>query len=151
MVAKYGVMLITAIIGTAGFCMVFNIKKNKLFYGCIGGTISAIVYFFCLEMGFSTLIANMIPAIAATLYSELIARVVKAPATVFLIASVIPLTPGGSLYYTMSNLVEGNYEMARQMGIKTILVALGIAFGIVFVSVIFYKISHKGMRLKVGK
>lgn len=150
MFGEYLVQLVAAVTGTIGFCLVFNIKKNKLVYGCIGGAICTIVYFFCIEIGFSDLMANMIPAIIGTLYAEIIARVAKAPATVFLIPSVIPLIPGGSLYYTMSAVVEGNEELAKMMGTKTCMVALGISFGIVFVSVVFYKFSHKGIQLKVG-
>lgn len=150
MISKYYIMILTAVIGTLGFGLVFNTKKDKLVYGCIGGLLAAVVYFICEEAGLSLLISNMFAAIVATLYAELIARVAKAPATVFLIPSVIPLTPGGSLYYTMSAIVDGDLQEARSMGERTVLISLGIAVGIVLVSVIFYQISHKGIQLKVG-
>ena len=33
--------------------------------------------------------------------AELLARLLKAPATIFLVIGIIPLVPGGGLYYTM--------------------------------------------------
>lgn len=150
LLGKYDVQIVTAVIGTAGFCLLYNIKKDKLIFGCIGGLISIVVYCICTELGVPVLIQNMIPAIAATLYAELIARVVKAPSTVFLIPSVIPLTPGGSLYYTMSAIVDGDVKEAEYMGQNILMIALGIAVGIVLVSVVFYKLTHRNMQLKVS-
>lgn len=94
---------------------------------------------------------NLVPAIVGTLYAEIIARIVKAPATVFLIPAVIPLTPGGTLYYTMSAIVDGDMAKAQEQGGITLLVALGIAVGIVFISVIFYQLTNWNRRLKVTK
>lgn len=94
---------------------------------------------------------NLIPTIVGTLYAEVIARIVKAPTIVFLIPAVIPLTPGGTLYYTMSAIVEGDMVKAQKQGEITLLVALGIAVGIVFISVIFYQLTNWNVRLKAIK
>ena len=40
-------------------------------------------------------------AILITIYSEIWARILKTPATTVLMPTVIPLIPGGSLYYAM--------------------------------------------------
>lgn len=149
-IQEYGGLVFSSLIGSIGFCMYFHIKKNKLIYGCIGGVLSIVVYFICVELGMSTLMQNMIAAIVATLYAEVVARVVKAPSTVFLIPSIIPLTPGSLLYYTMRAVVDGELQVAKQRGEETLMVALGIAVGIVLISVIFYQISHKDVQLKVS-
>ena len=41
-------------------------------------------------------------AILITIYSEIWARVLKTPATTILMPTVIPLIPGGSLYYAIA-------------------------------------------------
>lgn len=146
----YWIQLVSSIIGTLGFCLFFNIKKDKLLFGLIGGIISIIVLFICNDLGMPLMIQNMIASVVATMYSEIIARIVKAPATVFIISSIIPLTPGGALYYTMSAFVDGNTKEFQQMAAKTGLVALGIALGIVIVSVFFYQIYHRDVRQKVN-
>ena len=106
-------------------------------------------YFVCVEIGLSLLMQNMIPAAVATLYAEIIARVVKAPATVFLIPGVIPLTPGGKLYYTMRAIIDGNESEVDGLGNETVVIALGIAVGIVLVSLVFYQISHRYVRFQI--
>ena len=136
-------MIIAAIIGTLGFCMFFNVKRDKLIYGCIGGAFSVVAYFACVELGMSLFAQNMIPAAIATLYAELMARAIKAPATVFLIPGVIPLAPGGKLYDTMRAIVDGDKSNAKILGQETVVIALGLAVGVVLVSVVFYQIRNK--------
>lgn len=148
-VQKYAEMIAASIAGTLGFGLLFNVKKSKLLYACVGGMLSIIVYLICVELGFSLLLQNMVPAAFATLYAELMARFVKAPATVFLLPGVIPLTPGGRLYYTMRAIVDGNEPEAAAYGQQTLIIALGIAVGIVLISLIFYQISHRHMRYRI--
>lgn len=144
-------LIISGAIGTLGFCLFFKIRRDKLIYGCIGGLLTSLFFCICSDLGLSVLMRNLIPTIVGTLYAEVIARIVKAPTTVFLIPAVIPLTPGGTLYYTMSAIVEGDMVKAQQQGEITLLVALGIAVGIVFISVIFYQLTNWNVRLKAIK
>ena len=146
---KYFVMILTAAIGTAGYCLNVNIKRNKILYGCVGGVLSTFLYCVLAEAGLSLLLQNLIPAAVVTFYAEVLARIVKAPATVFLIPSIIPLVPGGRLYYTMRAYVDGEGNDARVYAMETLVIALGIAVGIVVVSLIFYHISHKKVQYKV--
>ena len=136
-------MLITAMIGTLGFCLLFKIKRDKIIYGVIGGTISTVIYLICIQGGMDLFIQNFIPTVVATIYTEIIARVVKAPTTVFLFPAIIPLTPGGSLYYTMRAIVDGNMAEAKTVGKQTMVIALGIALGVLLVSLVFSRFSYK--------
>ena len=139
----YLAILVSVLIGTLGYSLLFNVKKSRIIYCCIGGTLTTLIYFICAESGFSLLVQNMIPAAIATFYAELMARIVKAPATVFLIPSIIPLVPGGRLYYTMSAMVDGNKLKADVLGGQTVLIAIGLAVGVVLVSVCFYQIASR--------
>ena len=85
---KYLVMIMTAALGTVGYCLNVNIKRNKILYGCIGGVLSTFLYCVFAEAGLSLLMQNLIPAAVVTFYAEVLARMVKAPATVFLIPSI---------------------------------------------------------------
>ena len=147
-IEKYGIMILTTATGTLGYCLNVNTKMDKIIYGCVGGVLSTFLYCVCAEAGMSLLLQNLIPATIVTLYAELLARLVKAPATVFLIPSIIPLVPGGRLYYTMRAIVDGNEIKAKIFAKQTLVIALGIAVGIVIVSLVFYRISHKHIRYK---
>ena len=146
---KYMVMIVTAAAGALGYCLLINVKRNKIVYGCLGGVVSTFLYCACVEAGLTPLLQNLIPAAVVTLYAEVLARVIKAPATVFLIPSIIPLVPGGRLYYTMRAIVDGDADSAKIYAMETIVIALGIAVGIVVISLVFYHISHKNIQYKV--
>ncbi|MDE6918119.1 MAG: threonine/serine exporter family protein [Lachnospiraceae bacterium] len=146
---KYFVMILTAAFGTIGYCLNINVKRNKIVYGCVGGVVSTFLYCVCVEAGLTLLVQNLIPAAAVTLYAEILARTVKAPATVFLIPSIIPLVPGGRLYYTMRAIVDGDADAAKIYAMETLVIALGIAVGIVVISLMFYHVSHKNIQYKV--
>ena len=62
------------------------------------------------------------------------ARLNKAPATIFLTASAVPLIPGGSLYYTMLGLVEQDETMFTESGVAALTIALAISLGFVVVA-----------------
>lgn len=136
------VEIISASIGTLGFALFFNIKRERLLYASVGGIITWCVYLGAYYFKPDILIANMIAAIFTTVYSEFLARIIKAPTTVLLFPGIIPLVPGGSLYYTMSYLIRGNNEMAKVNGISTLEAASGIAAGIIIVSAIVYHLNQ---------
>lgn len=50
----------------------------------------------------------------------------------------------------MSAIVDANVDEAKLYAHETIIIALGIAVGIVIVSLAFYHVSHKTSSLKCG-
>ena len=59
------------------------------------------------------------------------ARVLKTPTTTFIITGLIPLIPGGSLYYTMTNAFSGNLQTFIEKGLYTLGLAGALAAGII--------------------
>ena len=117
----------------------------------MGGVISWGVYLVFDAIGAGLFVSSLISAAVAKIYSELLARYLKAPTTVFYIPAVIPLVPGGSLYYTMSYAASREWSNFMSYGWKTLQVALGIAVGISFVTATLYYVKYtatKGRDLK---
>ena len=77
--------------------------------------------------------ACLLAAAFAIVYAELLARWLKTPATLFVVPSILPLVPGGSLYYTMSSAVHGDVVGTKYYGTLTATTALALAAGISFV------------------
>ena len=135
--------IVAAFIGCISFSIFFNLKKERLIYAAVLGTISGTIYIYCCKFfPEKVFLANMIPAVIGTLLSELSARWKKAPAIIFILPSIIILIPGGSFYYTMSYLVMGNQELFQQWGRNTLLAALGISVGIIVASFLFYEVLN---------
>jgi len=137
------IRIIAAFTGVIGFSIFFNLKKERLLYAAVLGTLSGTIYIFC-EQWFpeNVFLSNLIPSFIGTLLSELSARWKKAPAVIFILPSIIILIPGGSFYYTMSYLVNGNQALFQEWGSRTILAALGIAVGIIVASFLFYEVLN---------
>lgn len=67
---------------------------------------------------------------ATAVWSEVLARVKKTPAQQYLIIGLIPLVPGGTLYYAMSALVRQDWAQAQFYGYRVSAFVLGIAAGV---------------------
>ena len=78
---------------------------------------------------------NLLASVFVGIYAEIMARVNRAPATIFLTTGAVPLIPGGSLYYTMLGLVSNDELMFAENGSKAAIIALAIALGFVIVAI----------------
>ena len=117
--------IFSAVITTCGFGLMFNIKNKNLVHTSIAGGLSWAVY------------------------SEIIAKRISTPVTTILIAALIPLAPGGGIYYTMYNLLDKNYPIAVQKGIQTFIIAGAMAVGIFSASTLFK--LYDEIKIKFGK
>ena len=128
--------VITGTLGAAGFAVIFNIKPGHIPFAAIGGTIATLVFVLIDCLGINLFISNFFATLVCVIYANVFARLLKTPSIVFITAAIIPLVPGGSLFYTMSNLIRGESLAAKTYGLNTLQVALGIAGGIVIESLI---------------
>ena len=115
------------------YCILCNIRGRTAFYASLGGAAGWIVY---LLFGFAgnDIFQYFAAAIAITAYSEIFARVQKTPATVYLIVSLLPLVPGGGIYYTMEYCISGDTQNFLQTGLHTMAITGVLALGILLVS-----------------
>ena len=138
------ILTFSAFLATFGFGIIFNIKGKKLFFASLGGAIGWFVYALSLKLNFSDLSSLFVSAIFFSIYCEIFARILKTPVTTLVICSLIPLVPGGGMYYTMLEAVNGNVSKSLDLGLNTIASAGTLALGIIFVSTITKLITaHK--------
>jgi uncharacterized membrane protein YjjB (DUF3815 family) len=74
--------------------------------------------------------ASFFAALAAGFYSEMAAWFRKRPATVYMIASIIPLVPGGGMYYSMLTSLQGDPATSVQIVLSTLMTAFALAAGL---------------------
>ncbi len=126
--------VLAASIGVLGIGVLFNVRGKNLILSAIGGGIGWLIYKIFIGLGMSPIPALFVASIFISSYSEICARKFKTPVTVFLIGSLIPLVPGGAMYYTMYEAVQGNSQRTWDMVLTTLGSAAIIAFGVVVVS-----------------
>ena len=126
--------VLAAAAGTLGFSILFNSRPQRLLLGALGGGLTWFIYLLLAQYIPQDFICVAAAAAFGAVYAEIMARVCKAPATVFTILAEIALIPGGSLYLTMHHLVGGRQTQALQYGMHTLMMALAIALGIVLIT-----------------
>lgn len=125
------VQIITGFIGSLGFAILFNIRGKRLIAAAFGGFLS-----WSLFVVFNIFINNdpvnyFFVALLVSIYAEVMARVMKTPTTTFITTSLIPLIPGGSLYYTMAYAFSSDFENFLTKGLYTLQLAAALAIGII--------------------
>ncbi|MBQ8341967.1 MAG: threonine/serine exporter family protein [Clostridia bacterium] len=130
------VSLLTAALGTLGFSILFYVHPRRLTLATLGGVLTTAVYLLAGHLLGGELLPNLLGALVGAGFSEICARLTKVPVPVYMVPCVITLVPGSALYATMFNFVSGNYAIAADAALTTLVVALGIAGGIVIASVI---------------
>ena len=134
---------ISALIGTIGFALIFKISLRKLPTVAIGGLMTYIVYAATIYfVPGNELFANFMASLFMAIFSEACARIIHAPAVVFLFPCAIPIVPGGALYRTMYGLLTGdNIAFTKNISI-TGQVILGIALGLSVATLVWGTISY---------
>jgi uncharacterized membrane protein YjjB (DUF3815 family) len=137
------VRLITSFICSIAFAVVYRVAPRHLIYGGISGFITYFVYHTVIFFAHSVFAAAFVSTMFAAIFAEVAARKRRAPTIVFLVPGVIPTVPGGDLYRGMRSLLLSDTASSTFYFLSTIKVGLGIAGGIVTVSIIFGIISDR--------
>lgn len=139
-------MTILAFLGSAFPVVLFNIDRKKIIWAGIGGALGWIAYSIFLDRTGSPIVGSFFGAFVVNLYSEIMARKIKTPASMFYVPGIFPLVPGITAYSTISQIVENNFAEAINTGILTLAIGGAIAFGIMlssncikFVIKVYYK------------
>ncbi len=137
------IIIVSGMLGTVGFSALFRCDKRRVLCNAIGGALTCAVYVLCCSYFDNLFIQNFFPALFVTAYAEAMARAMKAPATPILACSVISLVPGSKLYYTTYYLVISEEELFRETLKETLLIAAGLAVGIICISVIVHEVNRQ--------
>ena len=138
-------------LGTLGFNILFHIKGKKLLLATLGGTISWTVFLLAAPLIPSETVRYFLSAAVITVYSEVMARVMKTPTTTFLVPSAVPLIPGSSLYYTMNYALNGRWADFGQRAWYTLELAAALAVGIISITTLLRLIRSFNIWLKKRK
>ncbi|MBR4949770.1 MAG: threonine/serine exporter family protein [Clostridia bacterium] len=142
MVKEEILQIIASFIGSMGFAILFNIRGNRLFAASIGGLLSWLFFILINKAIGSEVVAYFLVSCIISVYAEIMARIMKSPTTTFVITSLIPMIPGGSLYYTMVSAFQNNGNDFFQKATHTLELAAALALGVVVVTA-FMRMFHK--------
>ncbi|MBO5137467.1 MAG: threonine/serine exporter family protein [Spirochaetaceae bacterium] len=126
--------LVAALLGggaaaTLSFCS--NISRYDIVWGAITGALGWCIYTVLIpDSGIVGIESFFWGALAVAVLSEILAVIVKNPATVYLIPGLLPLVPGGTMFQTMRAAVTGNLAQALPLGLFALTAAGAIALAV---------------------
>ena len=130
------VQLVSCTAACVGFAYWFNVKGIQVLYAGIGAFFTWVVYALLFEAGYSNFAATLAASIFVAVYAQVMARINKAPATIFQTICVFPLVPGPNLYYMMYCLVMEDHNMAVSEAVTLVVTCLGIALGFIVIEIL---------------
>lgn len=125
-----------AFFACAAFSCLYHIPGKMILPASLGGSLGWLV-FLLLSFTGNDLLQYFAATVATAIYAETLARGMKRPATEFQVVALLPLVPGGGIYYTMEYCVIGNNAEFLRTGLHTLGIAGALAMGILLVSSAF--------------
>lgn len=128
--------ILWAFFASGSFAVVFNVRGKSIPLAALGGGLGWAIYSFFSATTTTTAFSFFMAAIFIALYAELLSGLLKRPATTYLVCALIPLVPGGGMYYTLANSLQGNLQGTLTIGFETLTIAGAIAAGVAIGSAI---------------
>lgn len=141
MTAQDWMMLLTGVIGTVGFSLLFCLRGRQLPVTALGGALTCFLWLFCIRFGMDPFFAILLASFLGSGYSAVVSKLLKMPKTVFVLAVLISLIPGKGLYQAMRYAVDGTWDACFSSAIATLSDVLGLATGMVL-ALILEKAIH---------
>lgn len=107
-----------------------NTDIKHIPWGGLLGAVGWVLYKLVLFFGGSSGAGFVVGAFSVAMLSEILAVILRNPATVFLVPGLLPLVPGGGIFAMMRAVVQKQFELGFKLGYDTLVAAASIALGI---------------------
>lgn len=128
---------VAAFLAIYGFSLILEVPKKYLLFTGLSGGICWFVYYAVIDAGYSLIAAAFLCSAAVSVLSHILARVLKAPVTVFLVAGILPAVPGASIYRCVYYMIQGQPELSNFHLIQVLQIAGAMAMAIFIVDSLF--------------
>lgn len=136
------VQVISAFLGVLAVAIVFQVPKKRLVLTGLTGAVGWAVYLTGMEGSENAVFSSFLAAFAVAIMSQILARLSKAPVTIYLVTGILPLVPGVGMYRTVYYLLQNDTAQTSYYLSYTLQVAGMIALGI-FVVDSFFRILYQ--------
>ena len=130
----YIIEFIVSMLSSIGFGLVFAIPTKALLVSGINGGLGWIIYKIAFQITGGIYLATFISAFFIAGFSEILAKKLRYPASIFIFPGIINLSPGVYIYRTMSFLISNQNELGMENLYKCFAIAGSIAFGVLLAS-----------------
>jgi len=131
-----------------GSSILFEVHGIGMVLTSLGGSLGWLTYLLLNKAFGNSAVATFGAGILVAIYSEVMARVRKCPATSYLLIAVFPLVPGLGLYHTMEYYINGDSINFAARGRETLGMAGGLALGVFLVLSLIRMLSGRSRKRK---
>ena len=141
------IQLPAAFIGTIGFSALFGAPRRYYLDCGLAGTAGWAVYLLLASAGPTHVVgAAFLGALAVAVMAHLLAVTRKCPVTVFLICGIIPLVPGGGIFWTAYYIITNQLRLAATTGFTALKVTIAIAGAIILAAALASRLQRKQVK-----
>lgn len=137
------IKVILAFIISLCFGVMMEVPRKFLLHISVISAIGRLIYILFTENGYSEVVSTFAATFAIAILSHSLARMVKAPVTVFLITGILPLVPGMGMYQMVNYFLRDERSNSLDAAISTFMIAGSIALAIFLVDSVFKLIKYK--------
>ncbi len=136
-----------AFIGTIGFSALFGAPRRYYLDCGLAGTAGWAVYLLLASAGPTHVVgAAFLGALAVAVMAHLLAVTRRCPVTVFLICGIIPLVPGGGIFWTAYYIITNQLRLAATTGFTALKVTIAIAGAIILAAALASRLQRKQVK-----
>lgn len=141
------IQLPAAFIGTIGFSALFGAPRRYYIECGLAGTAGWAVYLLLASAGPTHVVgAAFLGALAVAVMAHLLAVTRRCPVTVFLICGIIPLVPGGGIFWTAYYIITNQLRLAATTGFTALKVTIAIAGAIILAAALASRLQRKHVK-----
>jgi len=142
-------------LATGGFAIRYGLRAKDLAPTAAGAVLGWLVYSLVSKAGAPAGVVNaaqgyFVASLAIGIFAEVVAVLLKKPATIYVVTGIFPLVPGGGMYYTMLHSVRGEAWTAMFSGYETLSAAGAIAAGLAVSSALSRLLSLRSIARRIA-
>ena len=137
------VLVAGSFMAVLSFGIVLDLPKKYLGWSGVTGGVCWLVYLLIREETGSLIFAAFLSGLSVALLGHILARILRAPVSVFLIPGILPLVPGTSIYNCVYNIIRSSREQSTYYLIETMQIAGAIAMAVFLMDSMFKMIKNK--------
>ncbi len=125
--------ILSVFAGSIGVAIILNVPLMQIPFAALTSAVGWTFKVLVSSSGYSSMMATFAGALALTLFAHILARIRKAPVTVYLIPAIVPLAPGSAIYHAVYCLIENDSATASTYLVETLQIAAAIAVAVFLV------------------
>lgn len=142
--------IVGAFVAMYWFAVLIETPKKYLPMAGVVASVGWFVYLSCQNKGADAVLATFFSALTVTFISHVLARKLKTPVTIFLIAGIIPTVPGATMYRIAYYVILGDNDMSIHYLMEMFKIAGAIAVAIFIIDSLF-RIYYREMMKREAK